>query len=309
MRYTNSMFEEIIVEEELTQISVTLNISTIILGCRNIEKGEAAKREILQSASKASMPHIDVWKVDLENFQSVVSFSQRVVNDLPRLDGFIANAGVSLKDFEMAEGYEKTLTINVVSTSLMARMVLPKLNATADRYGMSTNLSIVGSSVHVFAPHQQLQLPAGVDILQSLSASKSADMKSRYLLSKLLVLLCSRELAKSASRLSKGRPYGVVVNCVNPGWCRTPLFRYDDGGIGGRIGIRLIGNSSEVGSRAFVHAVTAGKETHGKYLSESRVKCESDFVRSKDGEDIQRILWEQLSTKLDQIVGRYSKTG
>lgn len=99
-----------------------------------------------------------------------------------------------------------------------------------------------------------------------------------------MVGLCTCELAEKLG----GKP--IVVNCVNPGWCKTNLFRVDDGGIGGRLGLHLIGRTSEEGSRTLVHAITAGRESHGCYLSECRVKSPSAFVRSADGNKLQKRL-------------------
>ncbi|TKA51668.1 hypothetical protein B0A55_13363, partial [Friedmanniomyces simplex] len=69
---------------------------------------------------------------------------------------FVCNAVVELKNFELAEGLERTLTINVVSTYLLAIAVLPKLQETADTHSVDTRLTLVGSIIHVFAPDKQL---------------------------------------------------------------------------------------------------------------------------------------------------------
>lgn len=108
-----------------------------------------------------------------------------------------------------------------------------------------------------------------------------------------MVSQCTSELARHVD------PSEVVVNCVSPGWCKTNLFRLDDGGLGGRIGIRLIGRTSEQGSRALVHAVSAGAETHGRYLNECTVRSWSAFVQSPEGQRTQNRLWLELVTKLE----------
>ncbi len=47
-------------------------------------------------------------------------------------------------------GNESTITVNVVSTFLLALLILPKLQETAKLQGTTPNLTIVSSEVHFF---------------------------------------------------------------------------------------------------------------------------------------------------------------
>jgi NAD(P)-dependent dehydrogenase (short-subunit alcohol dehydrogenase family) len=222
------------------------------------------------------------------------------VNDLRRVDAVLANAGISTNQFALAEGLEQTLTVNVVSTFLLSRLCLPALERTAKSTGSPTHLTIVGSNVHAFAdPASITKLPRG-RVLSSLSDEKSADMNGRYFLSKLLVQLCTQELAARSER-SGGVP-SVIINCPSPGWCKTPLFRQDDGGVVGRNMLRLIGRTGEVGAHTMISAISAGPETHGKYLSESQVKNASVWVRSDEGKSVQKEIWSELEEIFGRIV-------
>ena len=62
-----------------------------------------------------------------------------------------------------------------------------------------------------------------------------------------------------------------------------------------------MGWTAEKGSRAYVHAIVAGKESHGKYLSECQVKQESQFVRSERGRHIQEKVWKDLVSRFGKI--------
>lgn len=181
------------------------------------------------------------------------------------------------------------MTVNVVSTFLLSQLCLPALERTAKSIGSPTHLTIVGSNVHAFVdPASITTLPQG-QMLSSLSDEKLADMNGRCFLSKLLVQLCVRKLA-ARTPISE-RPVGVpsvIINCPSPGWCKTPLFRQDDGGAIGRNMLRLIGRTGEVRARTLVTAITAGPETHGEYLSESQVKNASVWVRSVEGKRFRR---------------------
>ena len=281
---------------------VRLNVSHLILACRSVSKGEKAKEQVLASKrSGSTKTKLEVWPLDLCDYQSVISFASRC-NTLPRLDAVIENAGVAFSEYTRAEDNEITITVNVISTFLLALLLLPKLRESAAQFNTTTHLPIVGSAVHFWATTTELTAPAKGKIFESLNDSKKANMAGRYFISKLIVMQCVRELAEriKISAKESGTPI-VVVNNVAPGWCRTDLFRNDDGGVGQRVALKIIGRSSEEGSRTLVHAATAGTETHGQYLSECQVKPPSAWVRSKEGTEVQKNIWEELIAKLEVI--------
>jgi retinol dehydrogenase 12 len=277
-----------------------LNVSRLILACRSLSKGEAAKEQILASAHKSNT-NIEVWPLDLCSYVSVLDFAARC-NSLGRLDAVVENAGVSYNEYSRAEDNETTITVNVVSTFLLALLLLPKLRAAAAQFNITPRLPIVGSAVHFWATTAELTAPAQGKIFETLNDQKSANMAGRYFLSKLIVMLCVRELAGQISASSaQHKTPKVVVSNVAPGWCQTDLFRHEDGGAGQRMALKVIGRSSEKGSRTLVHGAVAGKEVHGQYVSECQVKPASAFVRSKEGEKLQKRVWEELMAKLEKI--------
>ena len=130
----------------------------------------------------------------MSDYASVISFGQRASRSLSRLDAVILNAGVELANFELSEGLESTLTINVVSTFLLGHLVLPKLRETAKSQGRETHLTFVGSMIHIFAKTDQLLDAKDGEIFKTLSNPAQADMDNRYFFSKLLVTLGVRDL-------------------------------------------------------------------------------------------------------------------
>lgn len=244
---------------------------------------------------------VEVWEVDLDSYDSIFSFCQRVTSSLPRLDGFIANAGVELIDYEKHQGLERSLMVNVVSTMLQAIGILPKLQETAEKHNADTVLTIVGSMAHAFGPDSELDVPDDTDILTALSDPKTANMAARYPLSKLIVQLCTHELAAKVDEFNKTTAHQVIVNVANPGWCKTDLFRYKSDPLPVRVMLSLVGRTAEEGSRTLVHALTAGPESHGKYLSECQIKPESVFTQSERGTRIQTRLWRELLERLQGI--------
>ena len=271
-----------------------------MLACRDETKGEEAKKEILSQAGRRKPGKVEVWALDMSNFTSVLAFGDRL-NTLPRLDAFLANAGIDTVIFERFEDWESTLTVNVISTFLVVMLAIPKLRETAKVQQSPSRLVFTGSVVHIFAQNRYLSQPGPGQIFRSLNDETTADMEDRYLQSKLLVLLGIRQLAGDLDRTSTSGTSSVIVTCVNPGWCKTELFRTHDGGFGGRMGLRLIGRTAEVGSRTLVHAVTANEKMHGKYLSECRIKPESSWVRSKESVRVEKDVWAELVDILEGI--------
>jgi len=95
---------------------------------RNVEKGEAARRDIEKTTGRVGV--IQVWQLDMDSFQSVKSFANRVGSELERLDVALLNAGLFSKNFKLSpEGWEETLQVNTLATVLLALLLLPKLRA------------------------------------------------------------------------------------------------------------------------------------------------------------------------------------
>ena len=230
----------------------------------------------------------------------MLAFNQRL-QTLGRLDGFIANAGLEAKEFEIAEGLEKSLTVNIVSTYLNCLGALPVLHKTSKELTMQTNLSIIGSMNRTYAPDAQLDVPEDNDIFESLSDEKTADMALRYPLSKLILHQTFRELSPIVSSHNHKNRSNVVVNLVNPGWCYTELGRSKQEVLPERVIKSMIGRTAEQGSRTLVHGVTAGPETSGQYVSECVVKGETVYICSERGGRIQLRLWSDLVKRLREI--------
>ena len=123
-----------------------LGAAKVILAVRNTKAGEEAKADIEKSTSCAAGT-VEVWDLDLASYASVKAFAERA-SKLPRLDVLLENAGVATYKFAEAEGHERTITVNVISTFLLALLLLPKLKATARQFKTEPRLCIVTSEVH-----------------------------------------------------------------------------------------------------------------------------------------------------------------
>lgn len=137
---------------------VRLGAQKVILACRDTSKGQVAQADIQAShgskknggASSSPSSVVEVWPLDLGSFDSVRTFARRAAAELDRLDVVVANAGVAVVGprAEMVEGYERTITVNVVATFLLALLLLPVMRRTAVRCNTLPRLVIVSSEAH-----------------------------------------------------------------------------------------------------------------------------------------------------------------
>jgi len=127
----------------------------------------------------------------------------------------------------------------------------------------------------------------------------------RYPNSKLLNVFFTRALA---SRLGASSP--LVVNCVNPGYCKSELARNVNNDSQG-----LLAYTTEEGSRQLVWAAVGGEdqrdELKGAYISSSQINEPSDVVLGEEGKVLEGRVWDdtmkilfKLSPKVAEIVGR-----
>ncbi|ESZ98598.1 hypothetical protein SBOR_1048 [Sclerotinia borealis F-4128] len=272
---------------------VRLNAARVILACRTLSKGEAAVASIT-----ASLPNhksiIEVWLVDLTSYASVKEFCAKV-NQLDRLDVLLENAGLAVPKYEEFEGMESTVTVNVMSTFLMALLVLPKLRESAAKFDITPRLTIVASDAHEQAHFKEQHSRS---ILPALRNPKL--QQDRYNVSKLLEILIIRELAP---RLSKSEKESVILNTLTPGFCHSDLMRYAvfPLSIFACIGKSLLARTAEVGSRTLVAAAAAGEESHGAYMVDCAFSEPSKYVRSEKGMNAQMRLYAEVMEALEEI--------
>lgn len=270
-----------------------LGASTVILAVRSLEKGEAAKADIESSTRKQGV--VQVWHLDMSSYQSVLDFAAKASRDLPRLDVALLNAGVARGKWELAEGEESTITVNVTSTFLLALSLLPQLKATATKFNTRPTLTITASEVHAWAKFEERHAPAD-KIFETLSSNEDTGaIDDRYMVSKLLEVLVVRAIAEQ-----KSAPHiPVTINCVNPGLCHSELSR--EAGWGLTVLKFFLARSTELGSRNLVHAASLGPESHGQYVSDCVVELPSEYVRSQEGWRDQQRVWGELVKKLEGI--------
>lgn len=266
-----------------------LGVSKLILGVRNLDKGHDAKHDI-EATTKCRKDVIQVWKIDMSSYESVKKFAAKVEAELDRVDIFIANAGVARLKYGIVEDNEENITINVVSTFLLAALVMPKLKASAAKYKTRPTFSITSSEVHGHTKFPQQNAPDG-EIFATVNAKRTVekDFEEQYPISKLLQVYGVRALAEK-------RPadkFPVTINCLNPGLCHSELGR--DAPTWGFWFIKLVlARSTEVGSRTLVHAGSLGADSHGQYISDCQIEEPASVATIRGGKVAQDRVWAEL---------------
>lgn len=124
-----------------------LNASRVILAVRSLSKGNAAKDDL--EVSTGRLGAVEVCELDMASHESVRRFSDEISRTIDRLDAVILNAGIYSQDFELVDGHERTMTVNVVNTFLLALLLLPVLRKSAKTWNTVPRISIVSSDRHV----------------------------------------------------------------------------------------------------------------------------------------------------------------
>ena len=153
-----------------------LGAEKVILAVRSLDKGETAKKDIEASTKRKGV--VEVWRLDLSSYDSVKEFAKRA-ETLKRLDAVVENAGINItgEEFQLAEDNESSITVNVVSTFLLALMILPKLRETSAKYNVTPHLVVLTLELHFVAELPEREKP---NIFDALNDKKNANIAARY---------------------------------------------------------------------------------------------------------------------------------
>jgi NAD(P)-dependent dehydrogenase (short-subunit alcohol dehydrogenase family) len=102
----------------------------VVLACRNTQKAEKAKTEIVSNNPKA---RIDILKIDVSSLDSVRQFVEQFQQKYDRLDLLINNAGIMMSPYkETEDGFENQLATNYIGHFALTGLLLPMLTTSSD---------------------------------------------------------------------------------------------------------------------------------------------------------------------------------
>ncbi|KAF2024040.1 MFS general substrate transporter [Setomelanomma holmii] len=203
----------------------------LILGVRSLEKGTLAKQQILQQSQRQHEPDfIKVLTVDLAGFASVQTFATHPAEECKDtgLDIALFKAGLANPAYTASPtGYEMAMQLNVLSTALMAWLIMPILTSTASRTtsqdregeaGAKPHLTFVNSIAHTEVQKAwYTQPPLNSSLLAFANSPALFEQRKKYAAVKLLGMSIMWHFALTAPE--------VVVNSCCPFFCRTELGR------------------------------------------------------------------------------------
>lgn len=248
--------------------------ATVVMACRDPERGEAARREIIQ---KSGNDRVELMICDFSSQNSIRQFAQDFKQQNDRLDVLINNAGVVLRQRSMTEdGFESTFAINHLGYFLVTHLLMDVLEKSAP-----SRIVNVASTAHKYA---KLDVDAW-------PVAREYSAFGAYANSKLANVLFTYELARRLTGT------GVSANCLHPGGVGTSLFR----GLPKFVQalIKLVTISPERGARTSIYLASSPdvEVVTGKYFAGRR---QQESSQASHNQEAARRLWE-MSEELTGI--------
>lgn len=265
--------------------------SKVILACRSIEKGEAARKLLIANGSK------DVFEtiaVDVSEVKSALTASDELIARGNKIDLLILNAGMSSGDkiLKNSDGIDLTFASTLVGHHAMTMNLLLK-------GGISENGNIIiAGSESARGDMPGMAIPdldelAKTDFNGSmhdaLKAFADASYPANYVPMKSYAL-AKLYVAWWSSALSKKLPDGISVNAVSPGSVPATNFGRDMSWamknimlpmmkvIGPLMG--MAGPVSDAGKR-YLNVSNYGKEESGKFFASPPKKLVGKLVEQR----------------------------
>ena len=292
---------------EAAQKIAALNPTKLIITARSVNKGRAAKEQIEcyarshMGSDKEASPEIEVYELDMDDSSNVIAFAEKINVNVTKLDAVILNAGVTNRAWsKTSQGWEQTLQVNTISTTLLALLLLPKLLSSGDTSSPAHLTFVSSGTARRVIPDKVRKFYDSPNALQAMSDKRAwLSGVAQYALSKLLLEYAMRHIARLPSVTSASGEPKVVVNSTCPGMCKTDLGRqFTEKSALFRILVwimfLLVGRSAEAGSRQYVSAITRGKESQGQLWKDDKYYDGGEMVESKEGKQFGDKVWNEL---------------
>ena len=186
-----------------TALELARKGATVILGCRNPQRGEEALAQLREELA-GEEPTVETMALDLADLDSVRRFTEAYQQRFNRLDLLINNAGVMFTPLSRtAQGFEMQIGINHLGHFALTGYLLEQLRQTP-----GARIVNVASTMHRLGK-------IGLDDLNWRDRTYSP--VAAYCQSKLANLQFTSELVR--------RSPGVPVIAAHPGWTKSKLGR------------------------------------------------------------------------------------
>ena len=269
-----------------TVVDLATRGARVIMACRSLKRGEAAKKEIVE---RTGSNNVAVKHLDLASLRSIRAFAEDVNSNEARLDILVNNAAfINATGFTKTEdGFERTMGVNHLGHFLLTNLLVDLLKKSAP-----SRVVVVSSRAH----HAELlEWLSGAELalnFEKMTNDISYEGHRAYAESKLANVLFTRELAR---RLKES---GVTANSLHPGAISTelqktysPLLRYTVKTL-----TKIIGKTVEEGAQTQIYlAVSEEVEgVTGLYFADCK---ETEPSKNAQDDVAAEKLWE-VSAKL-----------
>lgn len=188
-----------------TALALAKKEAMVVLACRDLEKAQKAKNEIIKSFNQAQ---VEAMKLDVSSLDSVVKFSEDFFSHYNRLDLLINNAGIMMSPYKVTkDGFENQLATNYLGHFALTGRLLPLL--------LKTDYSRVITLSSLSYKWSEIQF-------KDLHFSKGYNKRKAYGQSKRACLIFAYELQR---RLTKATCKTISL-AAHPGLSKTNLDRY-----------------------------------------------------------------------------------
>jgi protochlorophyllide reductase len=240
--------------------------ATVVLACRDLEKGEQARAEVDQAGKGTAL----LLELDLADLDSVAAFAKTFAADHRDLRALVCNAGVMGGPFLLtAQGFERQMGTNHLGHAALVTALWPQLQASAGRVVVVSSIAARAGRLSPTTTRDDLVAPTPYNAQRVYSNSKQAN------------LLFAQELHRRASKA--GSPVSTVA--VHPGVSSTNLFPrlVSDYGKGflapvARLLQRPVTQSAQSGAlptlRALDHSTPSGAFVGPAHLAQTRGRPE-----------------------------------
>ena len=190
-----------------TAVDLAKRNARVILACRSVERGETAAVEVRKRSGNDNAVFV---QLDLASLDSVRKFAAKILEEEPRIDILINNAGLVNSTYrESEDGYESTFAVNHLGHFLLTNLLLDRLKA-------APSARIVNVGALLYKLHKEYSF----DEINSKEASRFRGITNRaYIQSKLANVLFTLGLHKRLEGTN------VTVNVLHPGVIKTELAR------------------------------------------------------------------------------------
>jgi NAD(P)-dependent dehydrogenase (short-subunit alcohol dehydrogenase family) len=212
--------------------------ATVLMGCRNPERGEIARAEVARAAAG---PEPVVVPLDLADLASVRTAAEDVAGRVERLDALVNNAGVmALPLARTADGFEMQFGTNHLGHFALTGLLLPAL-----RRADAPRVVTVSSRMHQLGRNEW----------DDPNCERTRYSRwPAYGRAKLANLLFTRELARRASEAGSD----LVAAAAHPGYAATHLQTTSASQTGGWLVSRIAGAAVAAGAALVAQPDAAG---------------------------------------------------